>query len=295
MVPDRWLAIRVHRVPDVDPEVVTEILLALGGRGVVEEPAGLLTYFPEPEDPRAFLADVSLRLTGEPGPPPEDLLHWWWQPHEDWRETWKKGLVPREITPRILVRPSWEPVQPRPGQVVLTVDPGMAFGTAEHGTTRGCLRLLDAVVTPGDHVLDVGAGSAILSIAAALLGAGRVLALEMDPLACPAARENVELNGVEGRVTVLEELVTPSRLIELGPVDGVVANIESGILTTLMAGFAGACRDGGWVILSGILLTEREDVLRSAGSEGLILEAGDADGEWWSGCFRRRPAGKART
>ena len=110
----------------------------------------------------------------------------------------------------------------------------------------------------------------------------------MDPLATPAARENVEMNGVQDRVDVLEESATVSRLLGLGPTDGVVANIESGVLSALMPGLAGACREGGWVILSGILASEREAVIRRAAAEGLVLEAEDSEGEWWTGRFIRQ-------
>src|SRR5690606_29236824 len=137
----------------------------------------------------------------------------------------------------------------------------MAFGTAEHPTTRGSLRLLDPLVEKGIRVADIGAGSGILSIAAALLGAGRVIAVEMDPWSCRAARENTVLNGVDDRVEIREERVGPELLPGEGPFDGIVANIESGILRPLLPSFARDLRESGWLVLSGILQTEADTVL----------------------------------
>ena len=231
-VPERWLAIRVKVAGTLERELVAEALLAAGGRGVVEEEDGLVTYLPEPSDPERARGELtaSLATAGAPA----SAVEFWWQSQEDWAETWKQGLEPRSVSERILITPSWKDADPAPGQVVVVVDPGLAFGTAEHATTRGCLRLLDPVLSEGARVLDVGAGTAILSMAAARLGAGSVLALEVDPMACEAARENVELNQVEDRVRVEELAATSEDLVARGPADLVLANIESGILRPLL-------------------------------------------------------------
>jgi ribosomal protein L11 methyltransferase len=173
-------------------------------------------------------------------------------------------------------------------EVVVIVDPGMAFGTAEHGTTRGCLRLLDGVVEPGARLLDVGAGSGVLAIAAALLGAADVVAIEGDPLAWEALEENIEINGVEGRVRCRCALVDADDLAGYATVDGVVANIESATLIRLLPGFAGALGDGGWLILSGILGAEWPSVREAAEAAGLSFRALDEDGEWRAGLFEVR-------
>jgi ribosomal protein L11 methyltransferase len=162
----------------------------------------------------------------------------------------------------------------------------VAFGTAEHPTTRGCLRLLDTRVKAGDRIADVGAGSGILSIAAARLGAGSVLAFEMDPMACEAARENLSANGVEDRIQVAQETVLPDHPLEGGPYQGVVANLQSSLLLPLFSSFRQALREGGWLIASGILLEEREEVLAGAEEAGFCLEEEDREETWWSGAFR---------
>ena len=141
-------------------------------------------------------------------------------------------------TDRIVVHPSWiEPTDLRGEDIVIMLDPGMAFGTAEHGTTRGCLRLLDGAVRDGDRVLDVGAGSGILSIAAAHLAAASVVAIEGDSLACEALAENLDRNGVSERVEVVEAWATHASLVARRPVSGIIANIEAGLLKPLFDSF----------------------------------------------------------
>ena len=114
---------------------------------------------------------------------------------EDWANNWKKYYKPLEIGSRLLVLPSWEPL-PQTDRVVLKLDPGMAFGTGAHHTTRMCLELLEKTVRPGDTMLDMGCGSGILSIASLLLGAKKAVAVDIDPIAETIARENAAMNGL---------------------------------------------------------------------------------------------------
>ena len=202
MPPERWLELTV-RLPFgsqlVSAELVSSVLLGLGGSAVEESKGSLVTYLPPPPELEALLESAHQRLQ-ELSPSVNYDLTWRWQPQKDWEVLWRRGLGTRRITPRLLVVPSWEQYEPDAGEILLTLDPGVAFGTAEHATTRGCLRLLDSKVTAGSRIADVGAGSGILSSAAARLGAREVLALEMDGLACETALENVSRNGVKDRV-----------------------------------------------------------------------------------------------
>lgn len=285
-VPTRWLEVSVV-LPSADAShQVARRLLELGGRAVVEDSGRLLTHLAEPDDPARVASRLRTTLAGDLGVPDVEV-RLDWQAHRDWSELWKRGLAPRRVTPRLVVTPSWCHPEAGPEDLMIVLDPGMAFGTAEHGTTRGCLRLLDAAVRPGQRVLDVGAGSGILSIAAARLGATRVLALEADAWAVEPARENVVANGVAGTVEVRAGWVDPEDLAALGPHDGVVANIETGMLTRLMPGFRAAVRSGGWLILSGIQHPEWEGFVRDAARAGFRLETPDTDGAWRSGLFRR--------
>ena len=283
----RWLQLRARPREGADlADLLVEGLLALGARAAEERDGWVVTAVEEPTEPDVFVARARDTLREAAGSDAFDL-EVEWRSHEDWAETWKRGLAPRRVTDRILVRPSWMPAPAGSPPVEIVIDPGMAFGTAEHGTTRGCLRLLDQVVRPGDRVLDVGAGSGILAIAAARLGAAEVVAIEADALACEALRENLVHNQVESRVRCVEAMVGPDDLAARGPVNGVVANVESGPLMGLMSGFVRALAPGGWLILSGIMAHEWPTVRGAAEREGLSLRQVDEDGEWRSALLER--------
>ena len=283
----RWLEVRVRcAAPGDRAALLADGLVANGARGVEERAGWFVAWFDEPHDAEAFVADTERLLIEHSGLSPLTIEHGW-QRHEEWEENWKRGLGPRRLTPRIVVHPSWAPPEDTtPDDIVIVIDPGMAFGTAEHGTTRGCLRLLDGVVAGGDRLLDVGAGSGILAIAAARLGARAVTAIEGDAYACEAMIENVERNGVADRVQVVEAWATDESLRARGPVDGLIANIEAGLLTPLLPGFRGALRPGGWLMVSGILDHEWDDMAERLAAADFRLREVDADGEWRSGLFQ---------
>ncbi|HSM05565.1 MAG TPA: 50S ribosomal protein L11 methyltransferase [Longimicrobiales bacterium] len=287
MMPERWLEVRV-RSETVPPDVLVEGLLDLGGRAAWEEDGWQVTHLPDPGDEGAA-RELARGITDHfAGRNPHDVeVATRWQVQEDWAELWKRGLDARRLTHRLVVTPSWIEPELRDGDLVIVLDPGMAFGNAEHGTTRGCLRILDTLVCRGNRILDVGAGSGILSIAAALMGADEVEALEMDPLAVPTARDNLVRNGVDGRVRFLQERVTSDGIAGRTPVDGVMANIETGLLRPLLPGLCGAVRAGGWLLLSGILDHEWDGLRRDVEAQGLEYDRLDGDGEWRSGLFRR--------
>jgi ribosomal protein L11 methyltransferase len=167
---------------------------------------------------------------------------------------------------------------------VVDIDPQMAFGTGEHATTRGCLRLLDDALRPGDRVLDVGSGSAILAITAAMLGAAEAIAVEYDPDANLNARENLERNGVEERVRIVEAMADPALLRELGRFDLLLANILSGVIRPLLPSFRQALGGDphGRLIVSGILRTEAPGVMHDAEAAGFRVVRIDEEEEWWS-------------
>jgi ribosomal protein L11 methyltransferase len=281
--PDRWFVLTA-RLPGGDPlrELLGDGLLALGGLSVVEEGDALTTYLPPPEDPHALLAHAE-RFLQEwllDDQPPE--LSWRWQDNEDWARTWREGLAPRKLTDRIVVKPTWTEWESSPGELVIDIDPQMAFGTGEHATTRGCLRLIDRHIREGARVLDVGSGSAILSIAAALLGAREVIAVEYDPDANINARENLEQNGATDRVTLLERMADEELLAGLGTFDLILANILSGVIRPLLPALKRALASGGTLIVSGIMLAEHEKVVEDAGVAGLRVADTDPEEEWWS-------------
>jgi ribosomal protein L11 methyltransferase len=285
--PDRWLAISVDSVSPIVSELLVEPLLALGARGVQEADGRLITHVPPPADAETFVKRAQDLLRAATGLDDIDLT-WWWQDHRDWSVLWRQGLASRAVTDRLVISPSWCEASAPEGGVVVVIDPGMAFGTAEHETTRGALRLMDRALSPGERLLDAGCGSGILAISAVRLGADHVLGVDIDPYACGAARENATVNGVADSVGIEEAAVTPEWLRGRGPFDGVLANIQAGVLTPLLESFAGVLRPGGWMILSGITEHEWLEMSQSTTASGFELEDVDAEGEWRTGWFTRR-------
>lgn len=282
MPPDRWLEVTV--ASGEDPTLVSSALLDLGASSVQESGGALVTYFPPPSDPEAFLETLRRNLA-ELSPSLSFKLSWRWQAQEDWEILWRRGLGVRRISPRLLVVPSWETVEPSPGEIPIYLDPGMAFGTAEHATTRGCLRQLDKRVVPGARIADVGAGSGILSIAAAKLGAESVTALELDPMSCETALENLAKNGVEDRVTVLTARVEGRAVLPGAPFHGIVANLQSHLLRPLFSTFRASLSPGGWLIVSGVLDGQQNEIFPQASLEGFVFVEEDQEGDWWTGAF----------
>jgi ribosomal protein L11 methyltransferase len=281
--PERWLVLTVRMG---DPELLplaAEVLVGRGSWAVEEADGGVVTYVPAPDDPEGYVAELRAALREEL-PSAAAEVSWRWQANEDWAAKWREGLAPRQVTERIVVKPTWTEWEARRGQVVVDIDPQMAFGTGEHATTRGCLRLLDDALRPGDRVLDVGSGSAILAITAAMLGAAEAIAVEYDPDANLNARENLERNGVEDRVRIVEAMADPALLEELGRFDLLLANILSGVIRPLLPAFREALgrRPEGRLIVSGILRTEAPAVMHDAEAAGFRIVRIDEEEEWWS-------------
>ena len=267
---------------EVDRALAAEVLVAAGARAVVETDAGLQTHFSEPmAEPAAFVGALEAALSDSgvsAGP-----LTWRWQPHEDWVTLWRQGLGPRRVGRRIVVHPSWTESPSGPEDVDLVIDPGIAFGTAEHATTRLALALLESRVGPGETIADVGAGTGILGIAAARLGAACVYAYDTDPYAWSVTRENALRNGVSQAIHVVE-----GPMGEEGPrVDGIVVNIEWIRLAPLLPLLTTRVRDHGWMVLSGILVEQKAIALAEAEALGWAVVDESREEEWWAVALSR--------
>ena len=284
--PERWLTISVDSASPIVSELLVEPLLGLGASGVQEADGRLITYVPPPADPEAFVRRAQDVLREAAGFDHIDLI-WSWQDHGDWSVLWRQGLGPRAITDRLVITPSWCEADPPEGAVVVTIDPGIAFGTAEHETTRGALMLMDRALSPGERLLDAGCGSAILAISAARLGAHSVLAVDIDSYACEAARENAAANGVADSVTVERASLSPAWLNGRGSFDGILANIQTGVVVPLLESFVRALSPEGWLILSGVTEDEWGEVFGSATLLDFKREDVDSEEEWRTGWFRR--------
>lgn len=207
-----------------------------------------------------------------------------------WETAFHRHLRPLRIG-RLLLRPRPCAETPRAGEVVVDLEPGLAFGTGDHPTTRMALAALARSVRPGDRVLDFGTGSGVLACAAARLGAAAVLALDIDPQAAAAARRNVALNGLDG-VTVAQADAPPTGG---APYDVVVANISAGVIVQVLPALLAAVRPGGRCLLGGIIAPQLSRVTRAlAGTtmDGQPLRPSEvhSDGEW-RGLEVVRPAG----
>lgn len=198
---------------------------------------------------------------------------------EDWANCWKQFYHVRHWGKTLVIRPSWEEYEPQSGQHVITLDPGMAFGTGLHGSTSNCLLLLEDYLLNHavSNALDVGTGSGILAIEAALLGVECVVACDNDPVAVRTARENVALNGQEARVSVQEFEGVPE-----GTYDLVIANIVAAVHISLAEDYARAVKPGGALLVSGIIDFRRDEVLETLQECGFALEQERLEDEWVS-------------
>jgi ribosomal protein L11 methyltransferase len=270
-----WLEVSVE-VDGEAAEAVSEVLNRYGRGGVVIE--HLLASGPGAHERvdelrvKAYLpaADPVLRRTVEealwhlgqlyPMPPPSFAL----LTEADWAEAWRAHYGVLHLGRRTVIVPRWQEYAPRPDEIIVTLDPGMAFGTGTHPTTRLCLVALEEVVRPGMQVLDLGTGSGVLSIAAAKQGAAAVVALDTDRLAVDAARENVAVNGMDRIVHVEAGSLEAAQSLAGGKekqYDLALVNILASVICDLLSsGLADVIKPGGVFIGSGIIDTQEPKV-----------------------------------
>lgn len=195
----------------------------------------------------------------------------------DWAEHWKQYYKPFRAGKALVVKPTWEAYDAAPGDLIIEMDPGMAFGTGTHETTALCMELLERWQKPGDVVMDVGCGSGILAIAAALLSAKRVLAVDIDPMAVRVARENIAHNGLEDRVRAVEGDLLAG--VE-ETADLMVANIIASVIIQLAQPARAHVREGGLLLCSGIIKDRADEVRAALEEAGFALAEEQTRGEW---------------
>lgn len=269
-----WIEIRVsgatHR------QAVIGALFECGSQGVEEKGADILTHLPAGSRESVIRAAI---LSADAGAEiqmrdadPVDYTGW-------------RAAVKSHRLGSLTVAPPWLSDESDSASTII-IDPAMAFGTGEHGTTRGVIRLMQRVINPESVVADLGAGSAVLSIAAAKLGALRSIAIELDPDASGNALENIRVNDVADRVHFFEGDAF-ALLPLVAPVSVVLANILSSVLVGLLPVIHDSLAPGGHAILSGILFQERDMMLEQIELGAWQLEAEDSEEEWWSVLIRR--------
>jgi ribosomal protein L11 methyltransferase len=197
---------------------------------------------------------------------------------QDWADAWKQHFHVMRITDRIVVKPAWKPFDPGPEDIVIHLDPGMAFGTGTHPSTCMCLEQIQTCLTSGQTFLDVGCGSGILMIAAAKLGASKLTGVDTDPVAVAVARENLEKNQVpDDRYHLVAGTLDQ---VDKTPYDLIAANIIAQTLVALMPDIRSRMAPGGRAILSGIIQERVPEVKKALDLNGLTIEHQAFDDEW---------------
>ncbi len=267
------------------------------GRGLTMEPDGpdrlmLRTYLPSTSRQRLARIDVGLRLVSAVHPLGEPAIRE--LPQEEWQDAWKSHFSLVKIGRRLVVRPTWTDYRPEPGEVVIDIDPGLAFGTGYHPTTYTCLEALETLVTEGAAVLDLGTGSGILSIAAIRLGAGRAVALDIDSQAVRAARQNFRRTGAHRQVTLVQGSL-PHAAVGPGQFDLAVANISARAICERAQFLVSAVRDTGVLVASGMMRDQSPEVLDTLAELGCTCVGEWSRDEWVTLAFRPPPSPPARS
>ena len=284
-----WQELSV-RVPWEYVEPVT-YLFGRYGRGLSLEPSGeglvlLRTYLPNTSRVRRARIEVGLNLIR--------VLH----PMEDlsltdldgtdWETAWKAHFTLLKLGKRLVIKPSWIHYSETPEEVVIELDPGLAFGTGYHPTTRMCLESLERAVQPGVSLVDLGTGSGILSIAAARLGAASVLALDVDPTAVTAARKNFRAAGLPGTVRLARGSL-PNRSSPSEGFDLAVANISAKVIQDRAPHIRDALKPGGSFVASGFLVGQEAELVECLASHGLSQVERFQTEDWVAIRFAREP------
>lgn len=287
----KWLELRCRAGPEA-AEAVAELFARYGHGGIALSPTmgaspegelapnwqGPITvtgYLPLGNGEQSALPEIErglwfLGAMGQVGALETRLVA-----EEDWANAWKEHFPVHRVGRRIVIKPSWRPYAPKPGEVVLELDPGLAFGTGLHPTTQMCLMALERRLRPGTTVLDLGTGSGILALAAAKLGAGWVLALDIDPVAVEVAAANIAANGLGDRVQVAQGSLPVGQTFDL-----IVANITARAIAELSSLIAQALRSGGALIAGGLLQHKAPSVVERLAAAGLRRVGQRRQGDW---------------
>ena len=264
-----WIALRV--TPQSNRDGVIAALFASGSEGVHEDGSAVVTHFPAGAPIEAIQravkrADPAAAISVTPSLDVD---------YSEWRAS-----VGVHHVGQLVIAPPWL-ADPKDQTRTIVIDPAMAFGTGEHQSTRGALRLMQGVIKTGDFVADLGAGSAVLSIAAVKLGARRVAAIEIDHDSIGNAEANIAANGAHGRVDVFEG--DAAVLLPLiAPVRVVLANIISSVILPLLPVMRAALAPNGKAIIAGMIVDERLPMERALGLGGWRIERDDVEDAWWS-------------
>jgi len=313
---DKWMELKVLTTTAA-ADMISEILLELGSGGTMIEdkndvaanqrPEGqwdiideaiaerigddvkVTGYFPEDDSFAGIVEELKARLEALRGMEMGfdlgklEIITQGFE-NQDWSESWKSEFKPIRLGKHIVVKPGWADAELQPGDKVIEIDPGMAFGTGTHETTAMCTELVEKYVQPGQRVIDIGTGSGILAIAAAHMGAGEVLATDLDPVAVRVAEENCRINGFEKidcRCGDLLEVVDVCG-------DVVIANIIADVICMLAKPVRERIVENGLFICSGIAVDRRDDVIAALNEANYEILDCPVKGEWAAFAARKR-------
>ncbi len=271
------------RIPNLFKDMLIRRLTQNGCLGVIEDKNSLIAYFPATNDIGIITRELIMQkaLLEKTNDKHQLTFDYNLIPDQDWNESWKKGFRPLDVGEHFTILPPWE--DKRSGRINLIIDPGMAFGTGHHETTRSCLVLMekyDGKIAKGNF-LDLGTGTGLLAIAASKLGYDQVVAIDTDPLAIEAARKNIKLNQV-----INIELLEGNIIEAPGTFDCIVANIISGVLVLLAREISSRLKPSGIAILSGILAEQADEVTKAYEQTGLKFIEDFHDDKWVSLVFQ---------
>jgi ribosomal protein L11 methyltransferase len=260
-------------------EHLIAVLTQVGFEGFWEDEGALRCYLRAARCTPDFLQEVRTLtiLVARSSLSPAPVIRTRTLPEKNWNEEWEKTIGPLRVTDRIIITPSWHPLVEGENDLVLTIDPKMSFGTGYHESTRLALRLLEPLVRPGMHLLDVGTGTGVLAIAGIKLGCNSAVGCDIDEWAFRNASENAERNGVGERVTILQG--------DLGAVPGsafdlVLANIHLKVLVEILPGLRARLAPGGAMILSGLLVADEEEMRRALRDQTMDVKERLSENEW---------------
>lgn len=288
-----WLEVEID-LPEPSHDSMSGFLFDLGSEGLITEGCRLKSYFRLPQDPESLKNRILLFLRELRGFFPEigsSSLSLSRVESRNWSESWRRFFHPEKVTPKLWIVPLWEsPPSGVQGEVIL-MDPGPAFGTGQHATTRMCLLAMERIPLPhGWSMLDVGTGSGILAIYGAKLGAGPITAVDIDPEALRWARRNIEINHVSGRIELTD---CPVHSLK-EHFSLIVANLTTVVITGLLESFNRLLGPGGTLILSGLLRHDLERVRHALRERGFLLGKSLKRDEWACVITRRKERGPSR-
>jgi ribosomal protein L11 methyltransferase len=267
-------------------EALIHRLTELGCLGALEQDDRFVAYFAGSIDINTITSELRLMQTIlKKAEPAQDLtFEHALVPDEDWNESWKKGFVPIDVGRTFTILPPWE--KPAGNRINLIIDPGMAFGTGHHETTRSCLLLMEkhSDLSANKSFLDIGTGTGILAIAASKIGFQRIIGVDTDPFAVEAARKNIELNKVKN-VEIREGDIARVQ----GRFDLITANLFSTLLVRSASAISYHLNTRGIAILAGMLMGQQDEVIAEMEREGLSLAEQTSHGKWVTTAFARIP------